>query len=227
MTFDDASPAHVSRPYMVEGTLMNPAGGIQSCLKDLLKYYGALMKVAVDQFDSGNTFIKGSPLKQVAQLLSSNIKTAPRLREQSYAMGWARVQLPGILAEISRNQALMSAMPVMGNKDRSRLCIYHHGILVGFNNGIYLFPDTETAILLLSNAVALNDGSGWIGHLIMQTLFDDPVKHDIVKLARAIVAVGRDVIAKIEIQLENERGDVQPHRGLDQYTGKYYNKAKV
>jgi hypothetical protein len=35
-------------------------------------------------------------------------------------------------------------------------------MFVGCNNGVYLFPETDTAIVLLSNAVALNDGPGWI-----------------------------------------------------------------
>jgi hypothetical protein len=212
---------------MAEGTLMNPAGGIQSCVKDLLKYYGALMKAANDQFASGKTSTQGLPLKQVPQLLSSNIRTAPRLREQSYACGWARVQLPGILAETSRNQALMAAMPIMGNSEHPRLVVYHHGMLVGFNNGVYLFPETDTAIVLLSNAVALNDGPGWIGHLIMQALFNDPVKYDFVQLAKDTANTARNVIPAVEAQLEKERGNVAAPKSLHKYVGKYYNKVKT
>ncbi|KAF2809390.1 putative D-aminoacylase [Mytilinidion resinicola] len=205
MTFDDASPAHVPRPHMAEGTLMNPAGGIQSCVKDLLKYYGALMEAAKDQFDSGNTSTEGSPLKQVAPLLSSNIRTASRLREQSYACGWARVQLPGVLAETSRNQALMPAMPVMGDELQPRLVLYHHGMLVGFNNGVYLFPETDTAI----------------------KLFDDPVSYDFVKLARDTAETARNMIPQIKAQLERERGSVAAPKSLDKYVGKYYNKVQT
>ncbi|KPM41171.1 hypothetical protein AK830_g5397 [Neonectria ditissima] len=91
MTFDDASPCQVPRPHMADGTLVNPAGGIQSSVNDLLKYYMVLLKTASHQFETGKTSSPGSPLKQLNQVLSTNIKTAPRLREQSYAMGWARV----------------------------------------------------------------------------------------------------------------------------------------
>jgi CubicO group peptidase (beta-lactamase class C family) len=180
MTFDDATPCPVPRPHMAEGTLMNSAGGIQSTVNDLLKYYGTLMKSANDQYQSRTTSTPGSPLKQLTQVLSSNIRTAPSLREQSYAMGWARVQLPGMLCDTSRNQAAMARMPVIGTPGHPRLALYHHGMLVGFNNAVYLFPETETAVLLLSNAVAINDGPGWIGHLIIQTLFNDTIKHDYV-----------------------------------------------
>jgi CubicO group peptidase (beta-lactamase class C family) len=227
MTFDDTSPAHVPRAHMADGTLMNPADGIQSCIKDLLKYYGALMVAGKDQFPSGKTATEGSPLKQVAALLSSNIQTAPRLREQSYACGWARVQLPGVLAETSRNQALMSSMPIMGNPDHPRLVIYHHGMLVGFNNGAYLFPESDTAIVLLSNAVALNDGPGWIGHLLMETLFNDPTKHDYIKLTTETAETARNVIPQIKAQLENERGDVGNPKTRNKYVGRYYNTVKT
>jgi CubicO group peptidase (beta-lactamase class C family) len=88
MTFDDATPCPVSRLHMAEGTLMNPAGGIQSTANDLLKYYGTLMKSANGQYQLGTTSTPGSPLKQLTQVLSSNIRTAPSLREHSYAMGW-------------------------------------------------------------------------------------------------------------------------------------------
>ncbi|KAK3938744.1 putative D-aminoacylase [Diplogelasinospora grovesii] len=199
MTFDDASPYPVPRPHMAEGTLMNPAGVIQSTVNDLLKYYVALMKSLNDQYQSGKTSTPGSPLKQLTQVLSTNIRTAPSLREQSYAMGWARVQLPGRLCDTSRNQVTMPRMPVIGNPEHPRLTLYHHGMLVGFNNAVHLFPETETAVLLLSNAVATNDGSDWIGHLIIQTLFNDPVKHDYVALARDTLAFGLETYDRIDL----------------------------
>jgi CubicO group peptidase (beta-lactamase class C family) len=89
MTFDDASPVRVPRLHMVDGTLMNAAGGMQSCAMDLLTYYAALMAAARIQYATGKTETEGSPLKQVATLFRSAISTAPSLRERIYACGWA------------------------------------------------------------------------------------------------------------------------------------------
>ncbi|KAM7210804.1 Beta-lactamase/transpeptidase-like protein [Rhypophila decipiens] len=72
MTFDDASPCPVPRPHMAEGTLMNPAGGSRA---------PALVRSLNDQQETGKTSTAGSPLKQVLQVLSSNIRTAPKIRE--------------------------------------------------------------------------------------------------------------------------------------------------
>lgn len=41
---DDYSDWQISRPKIVDGTLMNPFRGIQSTINDLLKYYGAFLK---------------------------------------------------------------------------------------------------------------------------------------------------------------------------------------
>lgn len=226
MTLDDTSAAHVPRPYMADGTLMNAAGGIQSCVKDLLKYYATLMKAANDQFASGKTSTEGSLIKQVAGVLSSKIKTSTSLREQSYACGWVRAQLPRPITE-SRNQGLISPLPVIGNPENPRLLLCHGGMLVGFTSSVYLFPETETAIILLSNSVALNDGPAWIGQLIMQTLYDDPVKHDFVQLARDTAESARNVIPTIKAQLKAERGSLFQHKPLDEYVGRYFNKART
>jgi hypothetical protein len=79
----------------------------------------------------------------------------------------------------------------MGNPEHPTQVVYHHGMLVDFSSGVYLFPELDTAIMLLSNCVALNDGPGWIGHLFMETLFEDPVKYDFVALAREMADAAR------------------------------------
>jgi hypothetical protein len=115
----------------------------------------------------------------------------------------------------------MTRMPVIGTPEHPRLVLYHHGKLVGFNNAIYLFPETDTAVLLLSNAVAINDGPDWIGHLIIQTLFNYTIKHDYVALAR-------ETYDRIENELKAELADktVSPPKSLQAYVAKYFNEAK-
>ena len=215
---------------MAEGTLMNPAGGIQSSVKDLLRHYTTLVKSPNDQQETGRTATPGSPLKQLLPITSTNIRTAFNLREQSYAMGWARAQLPGRLYDTSRNQVTMPGMPVIGDPEHPRLALYHHGMLVGFNSAVYMFPETETVVLLLSNALAINDGPDWICHLIIQTLFDDPVKHDYVALARDTLSFGLSTYERIEnefkAELQNKTVRAAP-KPLRSYVGKYYNQMRT
>lgn len=134
---------------MAEGTLMNPAGGIQSSVKDLLRHYTTLVKSPNHQQETGRTATPGSPLKQLLPITSTNIRTAFNLREQSYAMGWARAQLPGRLYDTSRNQVTMPRMPVIGDPEHPRLALYHHGMLVGFNSGIHVPRDRDSRAALV------------------------------------------------------------------------------
>jgi CubicO group peptidase (beta-lactamase class C family) len=224
---DDYSTWQISRPTIVDGTLMNPAGGIQSTINDLLKYYGALLKSSDHQFESRTNSTPGSPLKQLSTLLSGHISTAPSIREQSYALGWARAQLPGALCDTSRNAGLISPFPIIGDPKQPRLAIYHHGMLVGAANAVYLFPESETAVVLLSNSVAFNDGPDWIGHLIIQTIFNDTTKHDYLKLAQQTADVARGAYAKVEEQLAKSRVPGGPPRPLADYVGTYRNNVKT
>ncbi|KPM41178.1 hypothetical protein AK830_g5398 [Neonectria ditissima] len=123
----------------------------------------------------------------------------------------------------------MAQMPIVGDPEHPRLALYHHGMLVGFNNGVYLFPETETVIVLLSNAVAINDGPDWIGHLIMQTLFNDSIKHGYVALARQTLDFGLDAYTRIQGEFEAELVNQTFHqpKSLDAYVGMYYNQVRT
>ncbi|KAK0732537.1 hypothetical protein B0T21DRAFT_412710 [Apiosordaria backusii] len=98
----------------------------------------------------------------------------------------------------------MARMPIIGTSEHPRIALYHHGMLIGFNNAVYLFPETETAVLLLSNSVAINDGPDWIGHLIIQTLFNDTIQHDYLALARDTLAFGLESYNRIENEFKAE-----------------------
>lgn len=84
-------------------------------------------------------------------------------------------------------------------------------------------------VLLLSNSVAINDGPDRIGHLIIQTQFDDPVKHDNVALARSTLSFVLGAYDRIEQEFKAERNDktVTAQKPPDSYIGKYYNKMKT
>lgn len=114
-------------------------------------------------------------------------------------MGWARAQLAERLYDTSRNQAAMPRMPVIGDPEHPRLALYQHCILVGFASGVYIFPKTETVVLLLlSNAVAINDGPDWIGHLITPITYKECWK---IKLDRGAENTAQKILWAIERHL--------------------------
>ena len=84
--------------------------------------------------------------------------------EVSYGYGWARVQPPRPMGNIGCDPPFMpDGMPVVGKRGSSRLVAYHQGSLLGALAAVDLIPDTESAIVVLTNSLSLNDTADWIG----------------------------------------------------------------
>lgn len=156
---DDGTFAPIICVKVGDDWLGAPHAGMRACVKDLMKLYKAFMKGFNHQISTGKTSTEGLPLKQVAQLMSAKIFMDQSSRnEASYGLGWARVQLPERMGQIGINPDLMPhGMPIVGKGVPSRLVIFHQGSLPGALSLTMLLPDTKSAIVITSNALALND----------------------------------------------------------------------
>ncbi|KAH8598409.1 beta-lactamase/transpeptidase-like protein [Bisporella sp. PMI_857] len=201
---DDGPPHEIPRPKIMDGTIMNTAGGIQSNVRDLLKYYGALLSSANHHFATRSTQTPDSPLKQLPTTVSGHTSTAESIREQTYGLGWTRI----------------------GDPEHPRLVIFYHGMLLGAANTVYLLPKTEAAVVLLSNTIALNDGPDWIAHLILQTLFGDPKKLVILDLAEQTANEALSIYDKLG-ELAAQRISEPPPKPMKAHTGTYRNSVKT
>ncbi|KAJ1669419.1 hypothetical protein EV182_008773, partial [Spiromyces aspiralis] len=81
------------------------------------------------------------------------------------------------------NPWLMKEMPVLSEGIKSRLALWQQGSLVGATSFVMMLPETESAVLVLTNTMAPNDAADWIGQLLVETLLDSPVRNDYVRLA--------------------------------------------
>jgi CubicO group peptidase (beta-lactamase class C family) len=156
---DDASPVEIHTLKATEKIMSGAPAGLRTCTKDLLVLYDAFIIAAIDQFASGNTSTPNSPLKQVNHLMPAAIPiNGPPANEASYALGWVRVQLPGRMEAVGCNPSLMpDGMPIVGRGVPSRLVIHHQGSLPGALSAVFLVPESETAIVVMNNSLALND----------------------------------------------------------------------
>lgn len=77
------------------------------------------------------------------------------LGEHSYGFGWARAQLPDIL---SQGQDPSAPNPTIGTGAPSQLTLYHGGIIPGYNTYNFLLPETDSAVVVLTNSQSLNGG---------------------------------------------------------------------
>ena len=119
----------------------------------------SILSPANEQSASGNTLTKESPLMQVNQLVSAKIPMGdPTFRETSYGFGWVRVQLPGPMGGVGCKPPLMPhGMPVVEKGALSTLLCYHQSCMPGALAAVNLVPETESAIVVLSNSLTLDD----------------------------------------------------------------------
>ena len=144
-------------------------------------------------------------------------------------MGWMRAQLPNTVGLIGDNMRLysISELPVLGRGSDSRLALYHQGATVGYFSSIYLFPETESAVIVLTNSIALGDAADWLAQSLVQALFDPLEKNDYVELAQ-------DSKDRMLGKYESLRQDLAKNKihgtepnPLSAYAGDYYNAIDV
>ncbi|KAK1832568.1 beta-lactamase/transpeptidase-like protein [Podospora conica] len=228
MAMRDGSFLEIPPPAGHDGSAIAAAGGVRSSLRDLLVYYSAILKSRAVEFggsegvDSESTIIK-----QASYLTSGQNFLASKLQfEQSYGFGLARVQLPGVFGALGLNSGLVPEMPVIGKGDTSKLVIYHQGSYPGFLTSIFMIPEHDIVIVVLTNSLAFNDAADWLGQLVLEYTLDTATKTDFVGLAER----SRDATLKGYDDLEEHiKHDLQqaPARPLASYVGSYFNSPRT
>ncbi|MCJ1281120.1 hypothetical protein MMC26_000438 [Xylographa opegraphella] len=225
---EDRSFWPVPGPKVGTGTLMEGAAGIKSTVNDLLILYKAFIEACNDQRKKNTTSTDGSPFRQCNTLvLGHNFLGGTYLREQSYGLGWVRCQLPGPLGRQAINARLEIDLPITGDETRSLFCLYHQGLMPGSSTVVYSFPETETAVVVLQNATALNDCPDWVGQLLVQTIFNFSQKNDYLDLATRSAKKSLALVPSIGLKLDSERiPNTNFSLPLNAYTGRYFSPIK-
>ncbi|KAH8734316.1 beta-lactamase/transpeptidase-like protein [Ilyonectria robusta] len=224
---ENASVVQIAPPLKGKDVLMGAAGGIRSSVNDLLSLYSAFISRARDEMTFSDSEagqkIDHQPLEGVLDLWQGHTLLPSRsLRERSYAYGWARTQLPGILSPGDNGKSELD--PMVGTGAPSRLALHHGGSIPGFNTYNALFPETGSAVVVLSNSLSLNGGVRWIGELLIEALFNNlDNAQDYGKLARMSVASSLERHINVNKSLADGRTAKTPTRPLDSYVGRYLN----
>ncbi|KAL8811580.1 MAG: hypothetical protein Q9223_007501 [Gallowayella weberi] len=223
MALSDGTPYHLPRPKQGDGKLAEGAAGIQSNVRDLLTFYKSVMQADKEQKCGEDT---SSPLKNIATITSPHISLEPETTslERSYALGLIRTTLPGSLGVVGLNPMYVDKMPIVGKGiETPRVCIYHQGSIVPYLSSAHLLPDTNTAIVVLTNSMANNDAADWLGQLLLETVLDNPEKNDYVAIAKESAATSVALWPKMAKELEKRRRPDTPQQPPIIYVGKYYN----
>lgn len=209
-----------------QGDDVEAAGGIKSTLRDMITFYKTFKHETKVQFSSGSDSSDFSPLKH-CRMITTNHARLPGVswREQGYALGWGRSQLPGRLGLLSTN-ALYDDGPVVG-KGNSSLVLWHHGCMPGSTSVVYLVPEIESGVLVLQNSMPIIDTADFIGQTILKTILQVDVPNDCVKFTKKFYKQGVSHLDYLQKELDDNRAPGTLHRPLRDYTGVYWNPPKT
>lgn len=114
-------------------------------------------------------------------------------------------------------------MPVIGKGVPSRLIPFHQGSLPGALAIVMLLPDSNNAIIVLSNSVALTDVPAWVGQLVLEELLDVPESERVDFLAPAKAAVAENLKWYPELvkELDAAQKQVTSLKNLEEYVAVY------
>ncbi|KAI8626757.1 penicillin-binding protein [Xylariaceae sp. FL1651] len=229
---DNFADAHValrdSRPYLLPRTFLfkdsifESAGGIYSNVDDLLHWAKAILRAEKQPT---------KPLWQVPTLISNQIPLDNPSRDfRFYGMGWIRTQLPGVVGLQGDNADILEKdeLPILGAGAQPMITYYHQGSAPGYYSAIFLFPESESAIVVLTNSMPLNDAADWIAQTYISALFDFPNPADYEGLARESC---KRKVEKCDAVLSNMNKMRRDHAGdkpqpLAAYAGRYYNRPR-
>ncbi|KAJ5730158.1 Protein flp [Penicillium malachiteum] len=219
-TDSNATPVHLPSAMIFENSLFEAAAGAYSTVDDMLNYSTALLEAYKNVHTSD----------KLQNLFSSHIPVlGPSFRERAYAMGWIRTQLPGALGIMGENFDIIGEaeqLPELGRGSPSMLCLYHQGSTAGYYSNIALFPETQSAIVVLANSISLTDLPDTISQSIAQVLFDfvEPID---------FVAFTKKTSAKLISQYEQQAALIATQRRsgtrdlpLESFAGRYWNSLK-
>ncbi|PQE26378.1 Beta-lactamase transpeptidase protein [Rutstroemia sp. NJR-2017a BBW] len=227
----DAYPNNPARivPITCSGeTFMGAAGAMHSCTADLVKLYTAFLDSAADQYANSYTSTSGSPLKQVPTLFCPQVNMNPTLlREQSYALGWARLQTPGPMDQLRPQKN----RPDVGKGVPSELVLYHQGSFPGALAFVALVPRLKGCVLVLTNGLSMSvNPADLMGQALLEGYLGvgEGDKNDYVELVR------REKEEKdgswfedIKTWLDENRTGGDCPRELEDYVGDYWDEAKT
>lgn len=228
MVLDDKTPVSIPKTPSSGQTLMGAAGRVESCIDDLLILYQSILEASITQFGSNQRTTPRNPFQSLTDTFSAHTPfPGNSLYESSYGMGWMRTQLPNQMCKISTNNGLLGEQPVIGKGAASRLIIAHYGSMPGSFAGVNLFPETESAIVILTNTTPLCDLTDWMTQLLTQTLFDFPEKVDLIPWVKRTAEAELGWHARITADMKRNRNSGPPIRKLGEYVGTFVNKAEI
>ncbi|KAL7959089.1 beta-lactamase/transpeptidase-like protein [Trichoderma compactum] len=218
MILENGEPQFIPPTELSADSMNGGSGGIRSSVNDLLKWCSHQLNKSAEKPKGADK--DGAHTSVFNRAIIADSQSPP---DGDYCTGWCYHQTPAKLGLISPNRVLES--PVVGLKSPSLVIYSHQGDVPGYTCNLYVIPDAQAAIVVLSNGTGLGDATDWIAQDILQTMFKLKPKVDMAKAARKAAASYRDYYHKnFEEPLERHRQIGLNPVPLDEFIGTYVMK---
>lgn len=219
--------------------------GIRSSVKDMLRWSAAV----IDAFERAKAGDSGKPMKALSDMKENPLKEMdsilddywwgrphydPFQNESRYHLGWMKVIMPSCMVSWgSWNKTLADNISVedhsfrdaniLGTQSEKRLMFKSTGCGFCGVGSVNIFPETHTAIVVLSNGINCGDAADFVASLHIQEVFDLQPRVDILSVAKAEVTTRLKDFDEIMKDLQEHRGD-PPASELDhaEIIGEYH-----
>jgi CubicO group peptidase (beta-lactamase class C family) len=213
--------------------------GVQSSANDMSKFARAMLdawkcerdRTAHDDSERSAEGGKRNPLKQVAAIWEprcEQIVDDGFENEFAYCMGWYQTYMPtdalGLLSyngKIKKYDPDIQSRHIIGRNSARRLALAHHGLLSGSTASVYVFPETQSAVVVLTNGATSADASDFVAKMSIQAIFDLQPHVDLFPLIEAEAKAHQRWFEDLVIDWQENRDVSYPEAPRAQYVGDY------
>jgi len=225
---NDGTPYGIPLTNLSDETGFSGANAARSSIKDLLSFYRSLLSAHKHQIEDGSDCTQGSPLKQVRTILSPCVRVgSSNIEEGGYCLGLYRTRLPNNLSISSMNNLLLGPdrMPRIGSSSPG-VEIYHHaGNVPGFLASTFLIPSSQSAVVVLTNALPFMDPTDFVGQLIVSVLLGSQPLEGLLELCKAGRPASLASYEALSASLEKDKTSRPSSSPIAAYVGEYVNSA--
>ncbi|KAJ3528223.1 hypothetical protein NM208_g10304 [Fusarium decemcellulare] len=215
----------VPTPHISSNTVVFAAGGIRSCLRNLLVFYSALLRVITTDTPDPRLRINSCDIHTLFDA-EMPLKVTTSLREHSYGMGWARTQLPNQMSTMSGNSGVSNSYPTLGDCGKAPLVLHHGGNNLGCSSTVYMMPELDGGIVMLGNSLGHCDTTDWTAQILTEAYLCGTIISPFCQYVIASAARGRSAMDRVQAMLDKERKPGDPPGDLERYTGCFWHKSR-
>ena len=176
--------------------------------------------------------VLSNPLRQVPRILKPAWMRPfedPYQNESAYCIAWLRAVMPtaalnwgAVNNRTVHDKDRTYLQYILGTQSPNRVVYKHTGIAYNTVSALFLFPETQSAVIALSNGRRNGDASDFAAQLLIQELFDLQPRVDVLSRATLETQRGQDFRHRTVMRDWLENRDVSgPEREAKDFVGDY------